>query len=570
MGGDPDRDQLWGWPYRRWVWVLCGVHLLAGLALYEPTLFPGGDNAGYMILGEALRTGEGYRDIYLPDAPVHTKYPPLYPAVLAVLGWFGGLQLFKVASLLFTTGAVALTALLGRSRVGPGGGLLAGAVLAVNPVLLDYSHFVLSEAPFLLLVMAALWWAERPGGDPAGGGPGLDGAVGSRPRESPTPGDAGRGRAVGVAALLLAAAAFLTRTAGLPLLLAFLLHPALRRQGRRAGLAAACLVAAAGGWALFQRLGAPDQSGYLQQLLMVNPYDPAAGTVGVAGLVERTATNFWAYVSDVVPVTFTGSRGATGGLAAAGGVLVGGLAATGWIRRSLREIGPSELFFLLYAGLISAWPSVWTDQRFLLPVVPLLVIYALEGTGGLVRLTGPGGASGSRNLQGAGLAAVGLVAAGLLAGGMLSLTRTAPDRIACVAAYRGGNPCVSPNYASFYAAARWTREHTPEDAVVVNRKPRLFYWVARRRGEVYPYSGEPEVVLRALDEAGADFVVVDAISGTTQRYLIPAVEARRDRFEVVHREQAPPTWVLRVLPSPGTAWLPPSSSPDGGEEAGAG
>lgn len=551
MAGDASGDDVpWGWPWGRWLAALCAVHVLAGVALYEPTLFPGGDNAGYMILGEALRTGEGFRDIYLPEAPLHTKYPPLYPAVLGVLGWIGGLQLFKVASLVMTTGAVALTAQLGRRWAGAGVGLLGGAVLALNPVLLDYSHYVLSEAPFVLLVMGALWWAGARGGGSA---------------EIPGEGRGGRGTPVVLGALLLAAAAFLTRTAGLPLLLAFVLHPAFRRQGRRTAMAAACLVAVAGGWALFQRLGAPGQSGYLQELLMVNPYDPAAGTVGVTGLVERTATNFWRYVSSVLPTSLTGQRSAAGVLAAAGGVATAGLAATGWIRRSLRELGPAELFFFLYVGLISAWPSVWTDQRFLLPLLPLVILYALVGTAALAgRLAGRGGAGGGDGRRKPGdapsapavrAATAGVAVAMLVAGGV-SAVGAVPDRIGCVAAYRAGHPCVSPAYESFYGAARWARDHTPQDAVVVNRKPRLFYWVSNRRGKVYPYSSEPAVVLRALDEAGADFVVLDAISGTTQRYLVPAVEARRDRFEVVHQERSPPTWVLRVLPSPGTARAP--------------
>lgn len=576
--GEGPAAGLPGGGFRAWVAGACAVHVVAGLLVFEPTLFPGGDNAGYMVLGEALRSGAGYVDLHLPEAPVHTQYPPLYPALLAVLGWVGGLQLFKAASLALTTAAVALAAGLGRRWGGPRVGVLAALLAALNPVLLDYSHYVLSEAPFVFLVLASLWAAARTGG----GAPAGEGGLPARPDRGPeeSAGDAdGRWFALALAA---AAAAFLTRTAGLPLLVALVALPALRRQGRRTAAAAATAVVVAGGWALSQRLGAPDQAGYLQQLLMVDPYDPAAGTVGAAGLARRTAENFWRYVVEVLPASLTGSRGAAGGLAGAGGIVVAGLAAAGWIRRSLREVGAAELFLFLYLGTVSAWPSVWTDRRFLLPAVPLLLIYALLGASWIAGAVGSGRGEGPADgppgdgragRGGWALAAAGVVAAGVGAAGVLSLVDRVPERVRCLASYRAGEPCVAPQQASFYDAARWAREHTPEDAVVVNRKPRIFYWISRRRGRLYPYSAEPDVVVAGIEDAGADYVVVDQISGTTARYLAPAVEAHRHRFEVVYAEGEPTTWVLRFAPSPGTALRPTVAPPDGsgpdvGERAG--
>lgn len=576
MTGDATAEEGGALPggFRAWAAGACAVHVVAGLALWEPTLFPGGDNAGYMILGEALRTGAGYVDLHLPDAPVHTRYPPLYPTLLAVLGWVGGLQLFKAASLALTTGAVALTAGLGRRWGGPLVGATAGALAALSPVLLDYSHYVLSEALFVFLVLAALWAAARTGGGPASLREGGDG--------SPGPSTAGEGGTSEVRwfalALAAGAAAFLTRTAGLPLLAALVVLPALRRQGRRTAAAAATAAVVAGGWALAQRLGAPDQAGYLQQLLMVDPYDPAAGTVDAAGLVRRTAENFWRYVVEVLPSSVAGTRGTTGALAGAAGIVVAGLAAAGWIRRSLREIGPAELFLFLYLGTVSAWPSVWTDRRFLLPSLPLLLVYALLGASGLAEAVasagrggeeaGDGGTPPARRRGRAGAVAAGLVALALGAAGVRSLAERAPERVRCLQSYRSGDPCLAPQQASFHEAARWARENTPEDAVIVNRKPRIFYWISRRRGDLYPYSSDPDVVLSGIEETGADYVVIDRISGTTARYLVPAVEAHRNRFEVLYAEGRPTTWILRFTPPPGAA-LRDDAAPRGGRGGGA-
>lgn len=528
------------------------LHVVLGLLLYEPILFPGGDNAGYMVLGESLREGLGYLDLHLPDTPVHTKYPPLYPTVLAVLGWLGGLQLFKLASLAMTAGAAALTAGLGRDATPAAAALGAAALTALNPVLLDYGHWVLSEAPFVLLVTATLWLALRAEseetGKPAGKGLLPD-----------------RGF---LAVPLLAAAAFFTRTAGLALLAAVALEPILRRRWRRAAWAGVVALAAAGGWALFQGAFAPDRARYLTEFLMVNPYDPAAGTVDLAGLVERTALNFWSYVSSVLPTSVSGIRGASGTAWTLGGLLLAGLAAAGWIRRCRDRIGTPELFAFLYAGLISAWPSVWTDRRFLLPLLPLLLLYALEAAAaGARRLRAAGEGTGSVEGGVGRSAALGAGALALLLAvpALVHAVRTVPDRVRCFSAWRAGEPCVAPAQASFYAAARWTRTNTPADAVVANRKPRIFWWIARRRGDVYPYSSEPSVVISGLEAMGADYVVVDAISGTTARYLVPAVEANPSRFVLLHRERDPATWVLRFRRGPGTALGSPEDG-SGGED----
>lgn len=479
------------------------LHAVLGLLLYEPTLFPGGDNAGYMILGDALRGGHGYRDLYLPAQPLHAKYPPLLPALLAVLGWLGGLQLFKLVMLACTTAAVWLTARVGRDLAGEGPALLAAALLALNPTLLEYGHYVLSEAPFVLLVLLALYGTLR------------------------------EDRAGDVVAVLAAVGAFATRTAGLTVLLAVPIGWVVRGRRRAAATAAAAALATMVLWGLYQRWAAPGQPGYLHELILIDPYDPAAGSVGAAGLVARAARNLWAYVGTVVPQTVLGA-GRVGTPLALLGVAFSGLALFGWARRARREPGAPVMFVLLYAGLIAVWPDVWTDRRFLLPLVPLLSVFAL---GGLAD-------AGPRLRRWVPIAVVLVIGVPCVAW----IVDRVPERMECVASYRAGSPCDAPAFASLYAAARWAAEHTEPDAVVVNRKPRLFYWISRRRGDVYPYSSDPETVMAAIDGMGADYVVVDQVSGTTPRYLVPAIRAHQARFEPVYEGGAPPSYIFRVHP----------------------
>jgi len=497
-----------GPPRDSFPWIVCGLallHLLIGIFLFEPTLFPGGDNAGYLILGDALRHGEGYRDLYLPGAPWHARYPPLLPMLLAGVGVFGGVVLAKAVMLVLTTLAVWVTAHLGRRWIGEGPALLAATLMALNPTLLDYGHYILSEAPFVVLVLLALWASHR---------------------------DDTKGVVLAMAA---AVGAFATRTAGMTILAALPLAWLVEGRRRRAAWSGVVAVATLALWSLYQHWAAADDPGYLAQLVLVDPYTPESGSVGIVGLIVRTATNLWAYVSRVVPQTALGAEGPPSTLLTGFGIALSALALAGWAHR-LRRSAPKapEIFVVLYVGLIAAWPSVWTDRRFLLPLFPLLLLLAARFVSDLqTRFARPGQAA---------------LLAAMIFPSVLWIGPRVPARLDCAAAYRAGTPCDPPANASLYAAARWARANTPEGAIIANRKPRLFYWYAHRQGDVYAFSADPDAVMADLDRMGADYVVVDQISGTTPRYLVPAIRAHLDRFEPVYQGGTPTTSILRILP----------------------
>src|SRR5947209_6133128 len=62
--------------------LLAAVSLAGNTDLNAPPRF---DGAGYAVLGEALATGRGYREIDRPEPTWHAHFPPGYPAALAAL-----------------------------------------------------------------------------------------------------------------------------------------------------------------------------------------------------------------------------------------------------------------------------------------------------------------------------------------------------------------------------------------------------------------------------------------------------------------------------------------------------
>ena len=497
--------------------ALVAAHVLLALLVFEPTLFPGADAGHYMVLGESLRSGLGFRDIQLPGSPWHAKFPPGYPLILAVSGWFGSLQLFKAVSLAFAAGAVWLTYRIAGAFVGKRVAFVAAGLFAITPVLLDFSHRVLSEAAFTCLLLAV---------------------VGA------TLGD----RRVGAVALAAGAAAFFTRTAGLAVLLTLVVWTLLARDRRRCVAAILVSMACIIGWAAYQNFAQPTQPGYLQQLIQENPYIPSAGTVGFADFPARAAQNLWRYVSSEFPGSFgfaTQRRG-TVALTAVVGIIMSSLALAGWLRSAVTRLSVAHLLVALYLGLILLWPPVWTDRRFLLPILPLLVVFGSVGATAAIERVGAR----------IGYGVVGLVTGIVIATALISAGSLVPSRVACQFSYRNGQPCDRPQYTEFYAMGRWAAENTPKGSVIANRSPATFFLFSRRQGDLYPYSKDPSAVLRGLEEMGSDYVLVDRLSATTRMYLIPAIGANLDRFEIAHTVGGEDgTVLLRMLRAPRTASL---------------
>jgi len=355
-------------------------------------------------------------------------------------------------------------------------------------------------------------------------------------------------RRVGAVALAAGAAAFFTRTAGLAVLLTLVVWTLLSRDRRRSVAAILVSMACIIGWAAYQNLAQPTQPGYLQQLIQENPYIPSAGTVGFADFPARAAQNLWRYVSSEFPGSFgfaTQRRG-TVALTAVVGIIMSSLALAGWLRSAVTRLSVAHLLVALYLGLILLWPPVWTDRRFLLPILPLLVVFGSVGATAAIERVGAR----------IGYGVVGLVTGIVIATALISAGSLVPSRVACQLSYRNGQPCDRPQYTEFYAMGRWAAENTPEGSVIANRSPATFFLFSRRQGDLYPYSKDPSAVLRGLEEMGSDYVLVDRLSATTRMYLIPAIGANLDRFEIAHTVGGEDgTVLLRMLPAPRTASL---------------
>ena len=114
------------------------------------------DPDGYRQIAERIEAGEGFVN---PDVHTPTAYrPPLYPLVVAgILRCGGGNTAIGVVQLALGLATVALTVLCGR-RLGMGrASLVAGLLVAVDPLLLYQTSLVMTETLATFLAALLLW-----------------------------------------------------------------------------------------------------------------------------------------------------------------------------------------------------------------------------------------------------------------------------------------------------------------------------------------------------------------------------------------------------------------------------
>jgi len=482
---------------RRSVLILAGVLLIQSIVValvFTPQPHSGGDNAGYVSLAHSLLDRGSYLELWDPEEPAHTKYPPIFPAFLALALLLGAKSwaALKLVPAFSTVLAVAFTFLWARDRRGATLGVAVALLLGLSSSVVYYSQWVLSDPTFLAVTLAALWALQK----------GSDG-------EGPAEGKNRRELWLGVG-MALVVLAYFTRSAGLPLVLATMVWLGFRRRGRALVVFALAFGLPAFLWWL--RGSLLGGSEYVSEFWLVDPYQPELGTIGLEGLLNRTTENLVAYITRIIPEGVVGD-----GLPVAPPLGVGFalLTLVGWLRAVRREIGVAEIFLPLYLGLILLWPPVWSGDRFALPLLPLILFYSG------VALLWLMGSFPTRLRRGALLVLI----LGLAIPAGLHWSDLARGAGVCRESTLAGRPreCLHPAQGEYLALAEWSGANLPEGVVVTTRKPRFFFLMSGVKALSIPLTSESDEFLDRIQAGGSRYVSLDLLDGVSGYYVYPVL-----------------------------------------------
>jgi len=509
--------------------ALAILHLIVAVAAFHPAPFTGGDDATYISLARSLIQRHDYTDVWDPTLPPQTLYPPIFPAIVAA-GLLMGLSVtvgLKLMMVILASAAVFASCLWLWRVTKPGVAIGAGVLVALSPEIIGLGREVLSDTPFWLFTMLALIALIK-----------VEGVTG--PDEEPATASGWRWE---LAASLSIVAAYFTRSAGLPLLLAALIWLMVRRRTRALAILLATSVPFIVLWWLRGR--ASPGSGYLGPFLYIDPYIPSRGTIGFHDLLVRLQENLQKYRMYHIPRIVTG----LGATSLAAGTVLTLLAAFGWVRR-LRRPSVVEIWTFFYLGLVLLWPVSWAAPRFLLAIIPVLALYTAETIAFLVSFTPSPSFAGAAAIA---------VLVGVQAPGV---RHHLSDGEMCRAEYSDGVefPCTEPIFRDFFLTASSVKGKLPAGSVVFSRKPTLFYLYSGYQSKLYPLTSVPDSLFAEANRIHAKYVVIDQIMDLAPLYLHPILLARRDDFCVVPEVSHPEASFAKI--EIGGPPRPPGSPPN--------
>jgi hypothetical protein len=527
--------------------ALLTMHAVLGWRMRPPGLGTGNDDAWYIALARAVRQG-GYVELPIVGTPAHAMYPPLYPALLAALGVTGPerIDIAMVASLALSVAALAFTAAV-AARDSQWLALAILLVGAFNPMLLHTASRVGSE-PMLAATAAA--------------------AIATSLRHR-------RGARATALVGLLAIAAALSRSIGVSLVLATLALFAWERNWRAVAALAVAATLTVGAW-LTWTVKAPRLAAgrsYVADALYV-PTTPsgtidgsapgrdtvAAGGAAAAGPVadrtadrpggasprqlaeaigRRVAHNVPAYLTRELPTVLavpTMAGTTVDNVAWLVILLVTGIAGIGVLAR---RSGLLVLYLTFTAAVLLVWP--YAIQRFLAPVVPMLLLVVLAGGWWLGERLG--GVRGARVATGA---LTFVMTLGAIRRDVAQLARSA-DCDRRLAARSPG--CFSSEQRDFFDAVAAAARVSSDSARFLVSKEATFYLLSGRQAvrEIDALAhADPRSFREFLVRERVDFIILSRLH-VDQWALAAPLGAQCEALELVQSFGAHVA-LLRVTP----------------------
>jgi hypothetical protein len=463
------------------------------------------DDGIYLATAQSIAEQQSYRLINLPGSPYATKYPPLYPlllaAVWAIAPWFPeNIIVLKAVNAglvgLIAFGTYYWTGVLGLDRVTR---LMIAALVAFAPGLMFFSDVLLSEPLFCALIVAVAISEQR------------------RSRDS-----AGRDVLAGV----LAGLATLARSLGIAVVIGLVWHIWARRGWKAAARAGLPAAAMAGAWVVWRSIVSRPRGSLVAYYI---DYEQSAWAMlfSTPALGMRVLALNTRYYAEVGPLVFGWPHPALTALA------IALMLAAVTVRHHRAQFALLTRIGVVYLLILVGHPL--PIERYLTPLVPF--VYAALGAG----------AAQAARLQRLGPIAIVLLAPYVVAN-LLWVDHF--GRMGKADLHGSLGRPLAFGWQGYDDTISWLRAHTPRDAILASGTDPLYFLYTGRPG-VRPWPHAPLLyspgyavpyrvpdasrIMSELDSLGVGYVVTGPMFATGEgRY---AQDILRELLA-----QSPPRW----------------------------
>jgi 4-amino-4-deoxy-L-arabinose transferase-like glycosyltransferase len=463
------------------------------LASLDGSLEPIGDNAEYILLAKSIALGQGYKNIYEVNNSPHTKYPPLFPLLLAPIVYFSGYNFIAMKLLVMIIGicSLYLIFILFRNILDEFTAFWIMLLSGISYQIVFYSHTVLSEIPYLAISLLALIFTTRYHNAPNGQ------------------------TKIGLLAATFIFLAYFTRSIGISLWVAALLYLFLIRnqqKGKKLLVTGTLFLIPFLIWN-FQKphviRHAPISYGnlnYQEQFWLKDLFCPDLGTMGTIDFIKRIYHHAIVYTQEIAGVIFPTSQWDLNKYLAIPIVL---LISYGFLDSLLKRKTLLEFYIPLYLSVLLVFTI--STPRFIVPIIPFIWYYLIVGL--------------KKSLE-----------------TFIPYTQYALQIILCLcilpnitATIRNNVLADQQNYTKtiwrdYLEIGTWMKENASLESIIMNRKPAFLFLWSQRKAVRIPFTDDSSVVLRAIGERDIDYIVEDPSSQLTRKYLSPTLQSKPKKF----------------------------------------
>lgn len=485
------------------------LSLSCAVLTFQKEINTNGDNAAYITLAKSLAQGEGFRFISSPDKERNEAFPLGYPLFLSLFIRLFGFHLFLLKGVMVGVYTLCMLLFLLLARRMLEGKYLAAALLLsiTNYWLLDNASINMSELFYMLFVLAGLLFFQ-------------------------TFSEKGGSLHLGIACALMVLSIFV-RSVGIAFLLALILFLIYHKRYIFS-------VVVFAGYFVLNTLHKPllaNPDAYFSVLFMKDPYQPYLGMWTLGEFVARVKYNIVFYLGNVIQMTLlsfmSDMQSLSPGMVIGFSVLIAGLLLAYPYKRILTA--KFDLFLrgaiIIYMGVLMVRPEVWSGSRFIVPLIPLFFLMALQNLAWLeTRFLKAEYAAKAQKL----ILAVSIIWSLLNFG----------------EAYRKSHTPLTQDWVDYLSMAGWVRENTDTSAVFCARSPYIFYLKSDRRCVGIPVKPSTAESIQYLEKYRIRYVVIDQFkwTGSTQKYVVPLLREYPNRFTPVKSEGKEGASIYRFNP----------------------
>ena len=466
------------------------------------------DSGIYIGLGQAMGSGQGYRDIFVSGHPINTKYPPIFPLLLApFIAYFKyNFLALKIVIFIFSIVSLFLTYFLFKNIGDKWTGAVIFAFTATSSGIVFYAESILTEIPYLCFSLLALLYIHK------------------------IYGEGGQPRWYSLALILvLIPVTYLTRPVGFALIAAISIYLLLDVSGtpwhraRRAIAIGVVVSVPALIWILWTNHQENINPHLKPYLSLVSP----SSTEVLIPKFERIGTNLTRYGSHLGRIPWPGATIWPNDPPFICHVITI-LVAVGFLRCALGRRTIVEYYVVFYILIIAIlWGS--RPQRYLVPLIPMIWYYLWMSL-----CIWPSKNFRFNWMHPSSWQLAPMLSITLLAAALFGSTFT---MVVGNIVHRGEGGYYNVVGESLYTEiAPWVNSQTSPNSVFMWSKPALRYLATGRESVRMPWkSGK---AWEYLIKGNVEYVVVDSFSNRSQQTILPILRKYPNYFVLAYENNA--------------------------------